>query len=153
MVFDCVTDTPTMRMCYEAIGLSGGKYFAIEAIDIVTKYTRTDVLADWLMAPIIMGTCVELAGTYGRPAIPENRRFGGKRFLILKKLLSEGVINGHPLEIREGGLAKIPDCINNVRVRGVRGVRAKRQVVSLLAEYIVSCQVNMLALDIDIQCD
>lgn len=128
LVFDCVTDTPTMRMCYEAIGSSGGKYFAIEAIDSITKYTRRDVLADWLMAPTIMGTRVEMAGTYGRPSTPEHRRFRARLFLLVEKLLSERALKTHLLEIRDGGLAQIPTYINNVRVRA-RGVQAKRQVV------------------------
>jgi hypothetical protein len=118
-------------MCYEAIGSSGGKYIAIEAIDAVAKYTRRDVLADWLMAPTIMGTRVEMAGTYGRPSTPEHRRFGAGLFLLVERLLHEGALKGHPLEIRQGGLAQIPTYINNVRVRGGQ---AKRQVVPLLAE-------------------
>lgn len=130
-VFDCVTDTETMQMCYEAIGSSGGKYIAIEALDCAVKYTRRDILADWLMAPTIMGTRVEIAGTYGRPSTPEHRRFGAGLFLLVEKLLHEGALKGHPLEIREGGLAQIPTYINNVRVRGVQ---AKRQVVPLLVE-------------------
>jgi aspyridone synthetase trans-acting enoyl reductase len=130
-VFDCVTDTETMQMCYEAIGSSGGKYIAIEALDCAVKYTRRDILADWLMAPTIMGTRVEIAGIYGRPSTPEHRQFGAGLFLLVEKLLHEGALKGHPLEIREGGLAQIPTYINNVRVRGVQ---AKRQVVPLLVE-------------------
>ena len=30
-VFDTVTDASTMRMCYEAIGSSGGRYVVLEA--------------------------------------------------------------------------------------------------------------------------
>lgn len=120
-----------MRMCYEAIGSSGGKYIAIEAIDAATKYTRRDVVSDWLMAPTIMGTRVVIGGTYGRPSTPEHRVFGSKMFLLVERLLNEGAIRGHPLEVLEGGLAQIPMYINKVRVRGVQ---AKRQVVPLLAE-------------------
>ncbi|KAH8711980.1 alcohol dehydrogenase GroES-like domain-containing protein [Phaeosphaeriaceae sp. PMI808] len=128
-VFDCVTDTSTMRMCYEAIGSSGGKYVALEAISPLVKYTRRDVGADWLMAPTIMGTPVELPGTYGRPSTPEHRKFGVDLFLLADKLLKEGSIKNHPLEIREGGLASIPTYVNDLRVGNVR---AKRQVVPLV---------------------
>jgi NADPH:quinone reductase-like Zn-dependent oxidoreductase len=130
-VFDCVTDTETMKMCYEAIGSSGGKYIAIEAIDAAIKYTRRDVVADWMMAPTIMGTRVEIGGTYGRPSTPEHRRFGSGLFLLVEKLLNDGALKGHPVELREGGLADIPGFINRVRVRGIQ---AKRQVVPLLVD-------------------
>jgi aspyridone synthetase trans-acting enoyl reductase len=129
-VFDCVTDAPTMRMCYEAIGSSGGKYVALESITSISKYARRDVRADWLMAPSILGTPVELPGSYGRPSTPEHRRFGSELFLLVEKLLQEGGIRNHPLEIREGGLAMIPTYVNDLRVGNVR---ATRQVVPLLA--------------------
>jgi hypothetical protein len=118
-----------MRMCYEAIGSSGGNYVALESIAPIIKYTRRDVRADWLMVPSILGTPVELPGTYGRPGTPEHRRFGSGLFLLVEKLLQEGGIRNHPLEVREGGLARIPTYVNDLRVGNVR---AKRQVVPLL---------------------
>lgn len=129
-VFDCVTDATTMRMCYAAIGSSGGQYVALEPISPLIKYTRRDVRADWLMAPTVLGTPVELPGSYGRPSTPEHRRFASELFLLAEKLLQEGEIRNHPLEIRDGGLASIPRYVNDLRVGKVR---AKRQVVPLLA--------------------
>jgi aspyridone synthetase trans-acting enoyl reductase len=128
-VFDCVTDVATMRMCYEAIGSSGGKYVALETITPLVKYTRRDVRADWLMAPTITGRPVMISGTYGRPSIPEHRVFAADLFLLADELLKEGKIKNHPLEIRTGGLASIPTYINDLRVGNVRG---KRQVVPVI---------------------
>ena len=116
-------------MCYEAIGSSGGKYIALEAVTPIVKYTRRDVRADWLMAPTLMGTPVEISGTYGRPSTPEHRKFGVELFLLAEKLLKEGRIKNHPLEIREGGLARILTYVNDLRVGNVR---AKKQVVPLV---------------------
>lgn len=129
-VLDTVTDPSTMRMCYEAIGSSGGKYVALEAITPIVKYTRRDVRADWLMAPTITGAPVEIPGAYGRPSTPEHRAFGAELFLLAERLLKEGIIKNHPLEIREGGLASIPTYVNDLRVGNVR---AKRQVVPLVS--------------------
>ncbi|POR35117.1 hypothetical protein TPAR_04686 [Tolypocladium paradoxum] len=64
-VLDCVTDAVTMKMCYEAIGSSGGTYIALEAITTTVKYTRRDVRADWLMAPSVLGAPVDRMGTMG----------------------------------------------------------------------------------------
>jgi aspyridone synthetase trans-acting enoyl reductase len=128
-VFDCVTDVTTMRMCYEAIGSSGGKYVALEAISTLVKYTRRDVRADWVMAPTMTGNAVVIPGTYGRPNTPEHKVFGAELFLLADKLLKERKIKNHPLEIRTGGLLSIPTYINDLRVGNVR---AKRQVVPLI---------------------
>lgn len=118
-------------MCYSALGSSGGKYIAIEALDCAIKYTRRDVVADWLMAPTIMGSPVLISGTYGRPSTPAHRRFGAAFFALVETLLREGKLKGHPVQMRDGGLAKIPTYVDNVRVRGVQ---AQRQVVPLVVE-------------------
>jgi hypothetical protein len=118
-----------MQMCYEAIGSSGGSYVALEAVTPLVKYTRRDVRADWLMAPTIMGTPVEMPGTYGRSSKPEHRKFGASLFLLVEKLLKEGGFRNHPLAVREGGLEKIPTYVNDLR----RKVRPERQVVVLVS--------------------
>ncbi|CAH0051609.1 unnamed protein product [Clonostachys solani] len=129
-VFDCVTDASTMRMCYEAIGSSGGRYVTLEAITTVVKYTRRDVRTDWLMTPTITGAPVEIPGSYGRPSTPEHRVFGAELFLLAEKLLKEGSIKNHPLDIKKGGLTEIPTYVNDLRIGNVRG---KRMVVPLMA--------------------
>lgn len=129
-VFDTVTDASTMRMCYEAIGSSGGRYVVLEAITIPVKYTRRDVRADWLMTPTITGAPVDMPGLYGRPSTPEHRKFGASLFLLAEELLKEGRIKNHPLDIREGGLENIPTYVDDLRVGNVRG---KRQIVPLVS--------------------
>lgn len=37
-------------MCYEAIGNCGGRYIALDPVSTHIKYTRRDVLADWIIA-------------------------------------------------------------------------------------------------------
>lgn len=129
-VFDCVTDAQTMKMCYEAIDTSGGRYIALDAIAQTIRYTQRHVYADWLMAPTITGAPVELPSAYGRSSTPEHRKCGSELFVLAEKLLQENGIRNHPLEVREGGLAQVPTYVNDLRVGNVR---AKRQVVPLLA--------------------
>ncbi|KAL7940968.1 GroES-like protein [Trichoderma barbatum] len=128
-VFDCVTDAANMKLCYDAIAPSGGHYVALEPITPVVKYTRRDIRADWLMTPSVMGTAVELAGSYGRPSTPAHREFASELFVLAEKLLANGVINNHPLMIRDGGLASVPTYLQELRHGHVR---AKRQVVPLI---------------------
>lgn len=119
-----------MRVCYAAISSSGGRYIALESISSIVKYTRRDVRADWLMAPTMVGDAVKLPGSYGRPKTPEHRRFGKNLFLLAEKLVQEGGIRNHPLEVRKGGLEGIPTCVDDLRTGNVRG---KRLVVPLTA--------------------
>lgn len=128
-VLDCVTDAATMKMCYEAIGSSGGSYIALETIATTVKYTRRDVYADWFLADAIMGDGVYLAGTYGRPPSPEHRQFGKRLFALAEIWLREGRIRHHPLEIQQGGLASIPKVMHDMKLGRVH---AKKLVMPLL---------------------
>ncbi|KAM0214623.1 hypothetical protein ACHAQD_008724 [Fusarium lateritium] len=129
-VLDCVVDTSTMKMNYDAIGSSGGAYVALESIPTDIKYTRRDVRANWLMAPSILGTRVNKKGAYGRPCNPQHRQFGIYLFALAEKWLQDGSIKHHPLEIREGGLGSICEGINDLRIGTVH---AKKLVYPLSA--------------------
>ncbi|KAI0468876.1 GroES-like protein [Xylaria cf. heliscus] len=128
-VLDCVTDATTMKTCYEAIGSSGGSYIALETIATTVKYTRRDVRADWFLADAIMGDGVHMTGTYGRPPSPEHRQFGKQLFALVEIWLREGRIRHHPLEIQDGGLANIPNVMDDMKLGKVH---AKKLVMPLL---------------------
>ncbi|KAJ4293294.1 hypothetical protein N0V90_008576 [Kalmusia sp. IMI 367209] len=128
-VLDCVTDAATMKMCYTAIGASGGSYIALENLTTTVKYTRRDVRADWFLADAIMGDGVHMTGTYGRPPSPEHRVFGKRLFEMAEGWLGEGRVRTHPLEKLDGGLAKLPDVLDDMKAGKVH---AKKLVVPLL---------------------
>lgn len=127
-VLDCATDAGTMKMCYEAIGSSGGKYVALEAFSTTVQYTRRDVVASWIMAPSMFGEGVKLPGEYGRPVSNEEREFSGQFFKIVEVMLEKRVIKNHPFEVREGGLDALTEGIEEVRLGSVR---AKKLVYPL----------------------
>lgn len=118
-----------MKMCYEAIGSSGGSYIALETIATTVKYTRRDVRADWFLADAIMGNGVQMAGTYGRPPSPELRQFGRQLFALAENWLHDGSIKHHPLEIQDGGLANMPQALDDMKLGKVHG---KKLVVPIL---------------------
>ncbi|KAK0118225.1 hypothetical protein ONS95_012529 [Cadophora gregata] len=129
-VLDCVTDATTMKMCYGAIGSSGGSYIALEATTTSVKYTRRDIRADWFLADAIMGDGVHMKGAYGRPPSPEDRRFGKTLFSEAQNWLQNDIIKPHPLELRSGGLASLPNAIDDLKLGKVR---ARKVVMELLA--------------------
>jgi aspyridone synthetase trans-acting enoyl reductase len=119
-----------MKMCYEAIGSSGGRYIALETIATTVKYTRRDVRADWFLADAIMGDGVPMAGTYGRPPSPEHRQFGKRLFALAENWLRDGSIRHHPLKIQDGGLVNIPKAIDDLKLGNLH---AKKLVLPLEA--------------------
>jgi aspyridone synthetase trans-acting enoyl reductase len=127
---DCVTNSETMKMCYEAIGSSGGSYISLEPTTTQVKYTRRDIRADWLMAHSILGVSLKLRGAFGRPSTPDHRNFGAHWFPLVERMLQEGQLKNHPLEIREGGLANMSNIVEDFRSGTVR---ARKLVVPLRA--------------------
>ena len=119
-----------MKMCYEAIGSSGGKYTAIDPIATRVQYSRRDVRADWLMIYSLFGAPVKLSGVYGRPARQQDRLFASTLFPMAETLLVQGFLKSHPVELRSGGLETIKYGIDDLRSGRVR---AKKLVYPLPA--------------------
>ena len=126
-VLDCIADADTMTMCYKAIGPSGGKYAALKPIVTSVKYTRRDVYANWVMVETVLGVSAQ-HGIIGRHQSKEHQVFGSRLFPLVEQLLQDGSIKPHPLDIRDGGLANIPNVVEHLRSGNVR---ARKLVVPL----------------------
>jgi aspyridone synthetase trans-acting enoyl reductase len=127
-VLDCVTEAANMKMCYEAIGPTGGHYVALDPFPTHVQYTRRDVRAEWIMVLSLFGGEVALDGVYGRAADPTARPFARRIFLMAEQLLHNQRLVPHPVEVRSGGLDGVKAGIENLR-RGE--VRARKLVYPL----------------------
>ena len=120
-VLDCVTQDRSMKMCYEAIGSDGGKYVALEPFSIHTQYTRRDVQAEWQNTWSLFGSPVRLSGAYGRPGRTEDRKFASVLFAVAERLVWDGLIKPHPIEVRTGGLEAVLTGIEDLKSGHVKG--------------------------------
>ncbi|RDW76189.1 hypothetical protein BP5796_07010 [Coleophoma crateriformis] len=118
---DCITDTKTMKICYDSIGTAGGKYTALDPYSTRIKYTRRNIKADWLMVYTLLGDPVRLAGVYARPANPGDRKFSSLWYPLAERLIAEGKLKHHPIEIKSGGLLGVMDGIDELRTGMVKG--------------------------------
>lgn len=108
-------------MCYEAIGSGGGKYVALEPFSIPTQYTRREVQAEWQNTWSLFGSPVQLSGVYGRPGRIENRKFASVLFLMAERLVWDGAMKPHPIEVRSGGLEAVVAGIEDLKNGDVKG--------------------------------
>ncbi|PNP46748.1 hypothetical protein TGAMA5MH_01699 [Trichoderma gamsii] len=118
---DCVTEAGTMKMCYDAIGSAGGRYVGLEPLATHIQYTRRTVRADWVIGRTLSGLPVRLDGVYGRPARPQDRQFAEHFFPMAEKLIADGQLKPHPVELRTGGLEALVEGIDDLRKGKVRG--------------------------------
>ena len=121
-VLDCVTQAESMTMAYEALGSGSGpkRYIALDPFPARIQYTRRDVQADWVMGLSLFGEAVKLAGVYGRPARPQDRVFTAQLFALMERMLTAGTLKPHPVELRTGGLDKVTEGIEDLRMGRVR---------------------------------
>lgn len=125
---DCISTMSSMQFCYQALGRSGGRYTALEPYPESISQTRKIVKANWILALQILGHKIAWPEPHRRPADPAVIEFGAAWTVTLNRLLEEGVIQLHPLMIRNGGLAKVLEGIDDVRSKRIS---AKKVVYSL----------------------
>ncbi|KAK0616903.1 chaperonin 10-like protein [Immersiella caudata] len=123
LVLDCVTEAASMKLCYEAIGPTGGHYVALDPFPTNIQYTRRDVRAESIMALTLFGGEVALDGAYGYPADPTARPFARRIFLMAEQLLGDRRLIPHPIEVRLGGLEGVKTGIEDLRRGGVRATK------------------------------
>ncbi len=122
-VLDCVTTRVATRMCYKAIGSSGGRYVALDPFSTTAQYTQRDVRADWLMVYTLFKEPLKLAGVYGRPRNAESREFGARLFPMVERHLEHRLPKKHRIWLRGGGLRGLADGIEDLRMGRVKATK------------------------------
>lgn len=111
-VLDCIVDPESVACSYASIGRVGGRYAGLERCpdEVRARATqRRAVRAEFVMGLEVFGKKVALPGEYGRPASDEKYKKAVRHFRMFQRLLDEGKLKAHPVQIVEGGLAGILD--------------------------------------------
>jgi aspyridone synthetase trans-acting enoyl reductase len=82
---------------------------------------RRDITHDWVYGWTIFGKEVKLAGAYYRPELPEDRKMGESWAEEMEKLLQNGELRSHPLEVCRGGLGVVLIKLDMLRKGQIRG--------------------------------
>ncbi|MCJ1384590.1 hypothetical protein MMC17_007708 [Xylographa soralifera] len=119
---DCITDSRSTTICYGAIGVSGGRYTALESYPERLQRRRRDVKPDWVLGWTVFGKAVELGGQYRRDPLPEHRTFAADWVGIIERLL-EGRLRTPPIRVLPGGLSSIIPALDTMRKGQVSGMK------------------------------
>jgi len=120
LVLDCITDSTSMALCYEAMGSAGGKYVALEAFPI-RGHTRRSIVPDWVCTYTQFGEPVAWAAPYNFDARPSHLNCARSWYAVAQQLLDEGLLEPHPVEERSGGLSAVKGGMEEVFKRHVKG--------------------------------
>lgn len=128
-VLDPFSEAKTLRLCFAAIGRTGGRYCALEQYQ-PELCTRKTVKHELVMGGAISGRGVELPEPYGIPPNPDIGEWARQWYRTVQRLLDEGRLKPCPLEIIPGrfeGILKGLDLLRNGKVSG-------RKLIVVLAE-------------------
>lgn len=120
-VLDCISTLASIRFCYQVIGRSGGKYTALEPYPESIAQTRSIVRADWILTLQILGHDIAWPEPHRRSANEAIATFGATWTIMLNRLLEEKLIKPHPLIVRNGGLYKVLEGVEDIRSKRVSG--------------------------------
>ncbi|KAI4232153.1 MAG: hypothetical protein LQ349_005171 [Xanthoria aureola] len=124
IVLDTVSLDSSARFCAEAMSSSstegGGAAAAAYACLLPVTVPRSDVTSDLVLAYTAFGEPFEL-GPQAFAAVPEDRAFAARWWLMAEGYLRSGQVRVHPPAVREGGLEGVLeglDLMRNDRVSG-----------------------------------
>lgn len=131
LALDCITDTASMALCYEALGPAGGQYVALDSFPL-RGHTRRSVRPDWVCTYTQFGDPVAWAAPYNFDARPGDRRCAEAWYAVAQRLLDEELLEPHPKEERSGGLAAVAKGMDEVRKGQVKGKKLVYPLVDAL---------------------
>ncbi|ROW04708.1 hypothetical protein VMCG_04869 [Cytospora schulzeri] len=124
---DCAVDADSVSCCYAAFGRVGGRYVSLESCPEELR-TRRSVRAHFVMGLEVFGKEVKLGGEYGRPASKEKHDTAARCFRMFQRLLDEGRLEAHPVQIVQGGFDGILQGLELLAQGAVSG----KKLVALL---------------------
>ncbi len=121
---DIISAARSIRHCYAAIGRGGGKYAGMELLpaDLMATMRKT-VKSNWVMGPEVSGMELDLPGDYYRKANPELHIWFQGYIKRLAALYESGQLRTHPMQVKEGGLAKVIDGLGALQRKEVSASR------------------------------
>lgn len=118
LVFDTISTPASAGICAAAISSAGGCYNGLLSL----KFPRDDVDTHISMAYDMIGESYRIGGQEV-PGDSENFDFGCKWIPIVERLLEDQLLTPHPFQIKQGGLAGIPEGLQMLRKGIVRACK------------------------------
>ncbi|KAI4224029.1 MAG: hypothetical protein L6R36_004967 [Xanthoria steineri] len=118
IVLDTVSLDSSARFCAEAMSSTEGG--AAYACLLPVTVPRSDVTSELVLAYTAFGEPFEL-GPQAFAAVPEDRDFAARWWLLAEKYLRSGEVKVHPPEVREGGLEGVLEGLDLMRKDRVSG--------------------------------
>ncbi|TPX06877.1 uncharacterized protein E0L32_002373 [Thyridium curvatum] len=119
-VLDCISEPETMQFCYQCIGRLGGRYVALEPFH-PSLHTRANVHPDWVLGPTMIGKPISWRPPFERAADPEVLEYALRWYKIAQRLIDNGELKTHPLQVMDGGLGGVLEGMELLKAKKISG--------------------------------
>jgi NADPH:quinone reductase-like Zn-dependent oxidoreductase len=115
-VFDIISDSVSAKICADALTNDSTKRPIYSSLELPGKgvFPRADVELQFTWAYTITGEDY-VGGGIHIDACVEDHEFGTKFSRTIEKLLEQGRIKAHPIEVRDGGWQEVLSGMNEVK--------------------------------------
>lgn len=110
-----------MEFCYQCLGRTGGRYTSLEPYAKFLHNRPRTVAPDWVLGPAVLGQAMGWPEPFTREEDASLREFGVDWFSTAQKLLAEGTIKPHPIQVIDGGFDGVADGLDLLRQKQVSG--------------------------------
>ncbi|KAK1959954.1 zinc-binding dehydrogenase [Colletotrichum sublineola] len=118
---DCIADGFSVKCCFGAMARTGGRYVALEKFPEELRPKRRSVKQDFVFALDIFGLPITAYKGYERDPDFGKHQFAVRWYRNLQRLLDEGKLRAHPLQLLGGGLEGVVTGLGLLRSGSVSG--------------------------------
>ncbi|KAI8626688.1 GroES-like protein [Xylariaceae sp. FL1651] len=120
---DCISDAQSVEICYAALGRAGGRYVCLEHQPDEVLARRRAIRPEFLMGYDMFGKGIALPGYYGREPNQGRHELGKKWYATMERLLAQGDIQFHPIQVVKGKWDGIINGLDLLRKGEVSGMK------------------------------
>jgi len=126
-VFDTISLPPTFQICADALSSQAEPELRYSAILGIENFPRDDVKTAATLAYSGFGEGYEKRGKWSDP-IPEHYQYQRMFWALAEKLVAEGKLKNHPIDLRTGGLEAIMEGEEDLKADRVSGKKVVYKV-------------------------
>ncbi|RKK07592.1 hypothetical protein BFJ66_g16674 [Fusarium oxysporum f. sp. cepae] len=121
LAIDCVTTPESSRLCYSAIGRTGGRYVALDPYSDAVAATRAVVRPSWVFGLEPLGDEIAWPSPHDRKPNRIAQDFLKAWNRTMQGLVDRKLIRFHPQLVRDDGLAGALEGLDDIRSKRVTG--------------------------------
>ncbi|EXA30363.1 hypothetical protein FOVG_18235 [Fusarium oxysporum f. sp. pisi HDV247] len=118
---DCIADRFSVKCCFGAMARTGGRYVCLERLAEGLRPRRRSIKQEFVFALDVFGEPITAYKGYERDPGPGKHQFAVRWYRVFQKLLDDGKLRPHPVQLLENGFEGAKNGLGLLRSGSVSG--------------------------------